>query len=256
MSSLFQEVALAGTTAVIVVNGTHPIDVIKTAKQTGTKLSTFTDLYKGIQAALIREATYTSCKLGLYAPTRAFYNDMFGVNDSFTSKFLAGSTSGAIGSVVGNPFDVLKTRMITGQNTSITKLAKQIYGTSGVSGFYNGVQVNIMRACVLNGTKMSCYDQIKGIISSKTKWSRNDKRTQALSAFCAGFFMSCTVSPFDMARTTIMNNNKNIKYIYDTYGLLGFYRGFFPMWMRFAPVATGQLIVYDQLRMLFGMETI
>ena len=34
----------------------------------------------------------------------------------------------------------------------------------GVGGFYRGIDANIMRAMVLNGTKMSCYDQIKGMI--------------------------------------------------------------------------------------------
>jgi hypothetical protein len=36
---------------------------------------------------------------------------------------------------------------------------------SGIKGFYRGIDANIMRAMVLNGTKMACYDQIKGIIT-------------------------------------------------------------------------------------------
>lgn len=33
-----------------------------------------------------------------------------------------------------------------------------------MSGFYRGLDANVMRAMVLNGTKMGCYDQIKGMI--------------------------------------------------------------------------------------------
>ena len=33
-----------------------------------------------------------------------------------------------------------------------------------IAGFYRGIEANVMRAMVLNGTKMSCYDTIKGEI--------------------------------------------------------------------------------------------
>ena len=36
--------------------------------------------------------------------------------------------------------------------------------SQGIAGFYRGIEANVMRAMVLNGTKMACYDQIKGEI--------------------------------------------------------------------------------------------
>lgn len=42
----------------------------------------------------------------------------------------------------------------------------------GISGFYRGLEANIMRACVLNGTKMACYDTIKGHVVEATGWTR------------------------------------------------------------------------------------
>ena len=39
--------------------------------------------------------------------------------------------------------------------------AKNLYSQQGIGGFYRGIEANVMRAMVLNGTKMSCYDQIK-----------------------------------------------------------------------------------------------
>ncbi len=35
---------------------------------------------------------------------------------------------------------------------------------SGMGGFYRGLQANVARAMVLNGTKMGVYDQISGMI--------------------------------------------------------------------------------------------
>jgi hypothetical protein len=63
--------------------------------------------WKGIGAAWMREASYTSLRLGLYGPIK----HAMGVTSksNFFMKFSAGSLAGAIGSIVGNPFDVLKT---------------------------------------------------------------------------------------------------------------------------------------------------
>ena len=75
----------------------------------------------------------------------------------------------------------------------LASLVGQMYSDQGVKGFYRGVQVNIMRACVLNATKMGVYDISKGKVVNATGWSRKDPRTAFCSSFVAGFFMTCTV---------------------------------------------------------------
>ena len=52
-----------------------------------------------------------------------------------------------------------------------------MYHSQGVKGFYRGLEVNIMRACILNATKMGCYDMSKGYVVDMTGWSRKDPRT-------------------------------------------------------------------------------
>jgi hypothetical protein len=46
---------------------------------------------------------------------------------------------------------------------------KDLHKTSGILGFYKGIDANIMRAAVLNSTKMGVYDTTK----SKLKKSFN-----------------------------------------------------------------------------------
>lgn len=69
-------------------------------------------LWKGVNAAWLREASYTSLRLGLYEPIKV----LFGANDpataTFAKKFLAGSAAGAIGSVAGNPVRI-SIRLVT-----------------------------------------------------------------------------------------------------------------------------------------------
>jgi len=226
-------------------------------------------MWKGVNAAWLREASYTSLRLGLYEPIKVAFGAADPQSATFMKKFLAGSAAGAIGSIAGNPFDVLKTKMMAAKGKdvpSITKTAAELFANQGIAGFYRGIDSNIARAMVLNGTKMGVYDQSKGYVVALTGLSKTSLGTQFLSAVTAGFFMTCTVSPFDMIRTRLMNQPADAK-IYNNAvdcaikiatqeGPLTFWRGFMPIWSRFAPTTTLQLVIFEQLRGMMGMKSL
>jgi hypothetical protein len=278
-----KSVSAAGISAVITVTGIHPIDVVKTRLQISGKgtrdykslgivgsIKTITKeegihaFWKGVSAAWLREASYTSLRLGLYSPIKK----LMGIDDKshFLMKFSAGSAAGAIGSLVGNPFDVIKTRMITfegNKSLSFSSIIKDIYITEKGSGFYKGLQANVMRSCVLNGTKMACYDEIKKFIV-KSNVVPSGIPTQFCAAFGAGFFMASAVAPFDMIRTKLMNQSAHKK-MYTGFidclvklsrerGILGLYAGFIPIWSRFAPTTCLQLVIFEQIKPILGVE--
>lgn len=88
--------------------------------------------WNGISAAWLREASYTSLRLGMYAPIK----EVMGVNNdsNFFLKFAAGSAAGALGSAAGNPFDVLKTRMMANgakDGPNIVQTATVLYEKQG-----------------------------------------------------------------------------------------------------------------------------
>eukprot|EP01036_Dinobryon_divergens_P009387 gene9387-12554_t len=119
MMDLLKSVTAAGTAAVVTVTGIHPIDVVKTRLQVSGDPSSgarnykalgiggtckvilteegVTAFWKGIGAAWMREASYTSLRLGLYGPIK----HAMGVksNSHFLMKFTAGSLAGALGSI-------------------------------------------------------------------------------------------------------------------------------------------------------------
>jgi hypothetical protein len=221
--------------------------------------------WKGIGAAWLREASYTSLRIGLYGPIKTA---MGLKNDShFLLKFSAGSLAGALGSMVGNPFDVLKTQMMAAESKeapSLARAAKAIHASQGMNGFYRGIEANVMRAMVLNGTKMGVYDQCQGLIK-QSGMVPDGIITDFFAAFTAGFFMSVTVSPFDNVRTQLMNqpHGQPKKYtgfvdcvtkILKNKGIGGFYAGFFPIWARFAPTTCLQLVIFEQLKPIFGTK--
>eukprot|EP01034_Spumella_vulgaris_P035034 gene35034-43201_t len=207
-----------------------------------------------VGAVWLREASY----LLLFASVSPI-KDLMGVkkDSNFLLKFTAGSLAGAIGSTAGNPFDVLKTRMMATEGLKTPALmdsARELYKAQGMGGFYRGLQANVARAMVLNGTKMGVYDQISGMIKHSGVVPKG-LPTQFTAAFCAGFFMACTVSPFDMIRTRLMNQPPDAK-IYNGFvdcaaklfkenGTKGFYAGFIPIGARFAPTTCLQFIFFE-----------
>jgi hypothetical protein len=230
----------------------------------------FGSFYKGILFGYGRELSYTSIKLGAYAPVRDFLIGPSEKGAPFYLKFTAGAITGGIGSIVGNPFDVLKTLAQT--NTSkaaipLSTLVGDLYTHQGISGFYRGVEVNIARACVLNATKMGVYDLSKGYVVDTMGWARKDLRTVFSAAVVAGFFMTCTVAPWDMLRTKLMNQPTSGPQQYKGFmdcliqtikndGVLSLWRGFIPIWARFAPQATLQLVTIEFLYGLCGFKSI
>ena len=125
--------------------------------------------WKGLAFAYGRELSYTSVKLGAYAPVR----DMMGAgkDSPFYMKFLAGALTGGVGSFIGNPFDVLKTLAQTNKDKAapLMTLVSDMHKSQGIAGFYRGVEANVLRACVLNATKMGCYDISKGYVTEASK---------------------------------------------------------------------------------------
>mmetsp|Transcript_22211 Transcript_22211/g.53817 ORF Transcript_22211/g.53817 Transcript_22211/m.53817 type:complete len:286 (+) Transcript_22211:244-1101(+) len=277
--SLLQSTALGGTAAMFAVNFTHPIELVKTRVQVSNAsiLTTISSTYqkegiaafwKGIPWAYCREGSYTAIRLGAYAPVR----DAIGAGGADAPaylKFIAGALTGAVGSVAGNPFDVLKTISQTNtksESAPLLSLVGRMYRDQGISGFYRGVQVNILRAITLNATKMGVYDISKGYVVDLTGWKRNSPKTAFCSSFLAGFFMTVTVAPFDRIRTNLMNQPTDKK-LYDGMtdcfvrtvreeGAASLWRGFVPIWARFAPMATLQLLTIEFLYASFGFKSI
>lgn len=225
--------------------------------------------YKGITAAYFREAVYTSIRIGLYEHCRA----LVGADNKDAAfvgvrKFLAGGMSGFLGSIAGNPFDVLKTRMMASEGKlqlSMWKHGAEIMKNQGFYGFYRGIDSNVLRAVTLNATKMGVYDITKDILKKHIGLKAGTNLTFWASVV-AGFFMAITVTPFDMLRTRLMNQPKDHKIyanvidcifkVIKKEGPVALYKGFIPVWARFAPTTTLQLVIFEYIRHQLGWSSL
>ena len=119
-------------------------------------------IYKGIEASLAREATYSSLRLGLYEPIKLIIGG--GTAPDKTPgwhKFAAGALSGIFGQALANPTDLIKTKMqasAPGVSKPVSWYIIDVYKQRGVMGFYYGVQTSVTRAMFLNATYLGTYD--------------------------------------------------------------------------------------------------
>ena len=196
-------------------------------------------LYKGITASWMRESIYSSLRLGLYEPFKQFLGATDPANTPFFLKLLAGGMSGFVGAAFANPTDLLKVRMQACENSSQSLLwhARSVYKNWGIMGFYKGVLPTIIRAMLLNGTKLATYDHIKHTLIN-CKLLKDGYMCHFVSSVCAGVCMAVVTSPIDVLRTRIMNQpaQKQVyagiidcsRKTYKAEGIFGFYKGFTP----------------------------
>ena len=170
-----------GSAAVVTVTFIHPIDVVKTRLQVGGQYKALgvggtiklvlkeegvSSFWKGIGAAWMREASYTSLRLGLYDPIKK----VMGVtpDSNFFWKFLAGSLAGGIGSCVGNPFDVLKTRMMATEGTTIPKMsvvAKDLHAQQGLGKLFHAVILDVVSLYSVYNKYHSVFCEYRWVLS-------------------------------------------------------------------------------------------
>ena len=85
-------------------------------------------------------------------------------------------------------------------------------------------------------------------------------------AICLLYIFITQVSPFDRIRTNLMNQPTDKK-IYNGFtdcmvktvqrdGITSLWRGFVPIWARFAPTATIQLLTIEVLYGMAGLQSI
>jgi solute carrier family 25 oxoglutarate transporter 11 len=267
---------LAGMTATAII---QPVDMIKVRLQlagegvkTGPKPTAVTitkgiiasgkvlDLYAGLSAGLLRQAVYTTARIGI------FDTIMTGVISrakeanrapNFFERAGAGLTAGGIAALIGNPADLALIRM---QSDGLKPLAEQaryrsvidalarISRTEGILALWGGAYPTVIRAMALNFGQLAFFSEAKQQLKQYPQLS-GTAQTLTASAI-AGFFASFFSLPFDFVKTRLQKQQKGpngelpYKSMLDCFkkvareeGWLRFYRGFSTYYVRIAPHA-------------------
>jgi solute carrier family 25 oxoglutarate transporter 11 len=226
-------------------------------------------LYKGLSAALLRQATYTTTRMGLF---RTFVNKLKDEHGEITvaKRAQASLAAGAIGAFVGNPADVALVRMQADKTLpeaerrnyknvadALIKMTRQ----EGPSAWMAGVAPTMVRAMALNLGMLTTYDTVKKHLHQ----SYGDTATTRLgSSAIAGFFAAFLCCPFDFVKTRMQKQTKladgtmPYKNMVDCAakviryeGPFAFYNGFATVYVRLAPHAMITLLAADVFNSMY-----
>ncbi|CAI6332218.1 unnamed protein product [Periconia digitata] len=266
---------LAGMTATAVI---QPVDMIKVRLQlagegvkSGPKPTPVTvfrdivasgkllDLYTGLSAGLLRQAVYTTARIGFFdtfMKTLTSSAEAKGTAIGFKERAGAGLAAGGLAAIVGNPADLALIRMQSdglkpvaqrANYTSVIDALSRIARNEGVRRLWAGCNPTVVRAMSLNFGQLAFFSEAKNQLKSTSLSSR----TQTLTASAvAGFFASFFSLPFDFVKTRLQKQTRApdgtmpYKGMLDCFrqvakeeGMLRFYRGFTTYYVRIAPHA-------------------
>jgi solute carrier family 25 oxoglutarate transporter 11 len=223
--------------------------------------------YAGLSAALFRQATYGTARIGLH---RSFSDYLVAQNNgkpvSFAAKTASGLLSGSMAVCVGTPFDVALVRM---QADSMQPVAQRrnysgvinalvrINQEEGFKKLFSGLTPNILRGATMNAGMMSCYDQAKEMIGNHITHDPNLNNplmsTRLGSSAVAGFTAAAFSLPFDLIKSRIQNDPKRYVGVLDAgrkilsnEGVFAFWTGFGAFYGRCAPHVTNILPAVQQ----------
>ena len=220
----------------------------------------FLDLYTGLSAGLLRQAVYTTARLGFFDT----FMDRFkrsaakkGKPIGFQERAISGLTAGGLAAMVGNPADLALIRMQSdglkppaqrahykGVIDALGRIAK----AEGMGALWAGAYPTVVRAMALNFGQLAFFSEAKTQLKAKTQLPPQ-VQTLAASAI-AGFFASFFSLPFDFVKTRLQKQQKGpdgkvpyssmldcFRKVAKDEGLLRFYRGFGTYYVRIAPHA-------------------
>ena len=223
----------------------------------------------------MREATYSTLRLGLYEPLKELFGATDPAHTPLWKKVCSGAISGAIGSAIACPTDVVKIRLMAVPSGNQWEYRhtfhafQAIVSSEGVRGLWTGVSATVKRSALVSATAVSSYDHAKHTILNAELMNEGPLLHICASSI-AGFVTNCVTSPIDMVRTRFMNqkkdhNKKPVLYrgtldcIMKTVrkeGLFGLYKGFIPNWTRTGTHTVVTFFVFEQLRAFVGMRPI
>lgn len=169
-------------------------------------------LYRGISASILRQLTYSTARFATYENIKYMAEE--GGNKATHGELVEiAAFSGLVGSIVGNPADILNVRM---QNdAALAPALRRNYGNA-IRGFvtivreegwgpsiFRGMVPNIGRGVLMTAGQLAGYDVFKMEILGRTDM-HDGTATHIAASTLAGLVATTLCNPFDVLKTRIM----------------------------------------------------
>lgn len=227
--------------------------------------------YKGIDSALLRQAVYTTLRLGIYFNLTAHIKSDLngGANLSTWQKIYSSLLAGGFGAFVGTPFDLVLVRMQADSTLpevdrrnykNVFEAFNRIIAEEGTTSLWNGAGPTMLRAMALNMAMLVTYEEAKEILTHKFG-DEHHKKIMFVASMLSASATSTASLPFDNIKTKL----QKMKRLHDGTlpykgfidcamktaageGILGFWAGLPTYYFRVGPHAIITLLASETLR--------
>lgn len=204
-------------------------------------------MYTGLSAGLLRQATYTTTRLGVYTVLFEYFSKD-GKPPNFAMKAGMGITAGAVGSFIGTPAEISLIRMTADGRlppaerrgySSVFNALYRITTEEGLLTLWRGCLPTVARAMVVNAAQLASYSQAKQLVLS-TGYFQENILLHFIASMISGLITTAASMPVDIAKTRIQNmkiidGKPEYKGALDVLVKVVGKEGFFSLWKGFTP---------------------
>lgn len=231
-----------------------------------------TGLYKGIGAALLRQATYTTTRLGVYTALQDAYKAKEQKTPGLFVNMGMGMVAGATGAFIGTPAEVSLIRMTAdgrlplaerrnykGVGNALTRIVQE----EGLMMLWRGCIPTMGRAMVVNMAQLASYSQAKSYLLSTGKFTEGIPM-HFVASMISGLITTAASMPVDMAKTRIQNMKVTVdgkpEYrgtidvlgkVLKNEGVFALWKGFTPYYARLGPHTVITFILLEQMTIAY-----
>ncbi|XP_071805044.1 mitochondrial 2-oxoglutarate/malate carrier protein-like [Asterias amurensis] len=228
-------------------------------------------LYNGLSAGLLRQATYTTTRLGIYTTLFDMVSGSDGKPPNFLMKALIGMTAGATGAFVGTPAEISLIRMTSdgrlpvnerrGYSSVFNALAR-ITKEEGLVTLWRGCGPTVARAMVVNAAQLASYSQAKQFLMG-TGYFQDNILCHFGASMISGLVTTIASMPVDIAKTRIQNMRiidgkpeysgaiEVLRKTIQKEGVFSLWKGFTPYYTRLGPHTVLTFIFLEQLNKFY-----
>ncbi|XP_072943661.1 uncharacterized protein [Epargyreus clarus] len=228
-------------------------------------------LQKGLVPALWFQLVVNGVRLGIYQQA-----DNYGLlrdeknNTKFINSLFFGSISGMAGAFFGSPLQLVKTQLMSYSSRQIavgtqhahsgmTFAISKIYKKNGLSGLWRGAHGMMIRNSIGSASQIASYAICKEWMDDNDLFQQSKYLSAFVASNIGAIVKTFALTPMDVIMTRLYNqavdaNGYGVLYsgivdcakkITKTEGLLAFYKGMGPSYLRQAPHTVLLLVFWD-----------
>lgn len=270
--------SLSGTISTVLF---QPLDLVKTRLQNpstraiysrnGGMVTVFTSIVqeeqiRGLWKGMVPSITRCVPGVGLYFCSLDVLKNSFQGDKAAPSalkSLLMGMSARCMTSVLLIPITVVKTRFESGvySYSGVGSALQHIYKTEGFRGMTCGLVPTLFRDAPFSGLYLMFYTQAKGFILKDSVKHGNSSPIYFTCGVIAGILASFVTQPADVLKTKLQLYPKKFNgmwsvtvYIYDRYGIAGYFKGMVPRMLRRTLMASMAWTIYERLTVSIGLK--